>query len=61
MVQCEFLDPRELSFKNKIKCDEGVVEEMIKTKSRKSWTNVGIEYEQGGYPPLVFGLKHGLG
>ena len=23
------------------------------------WTNVGIEQEQGGYPPLILGIKYG--
>ena len=34
-----------------------MIKEKTVTNNKNYWSNVGIEQEQGGYPPLIFGVK----
>lgn len=38
-------------------CKNGVIREKTSSNNRDYWSNVGIEQEQGGYPPLTFAIQ----
>jgi hypothetical protein len=40
-------------------CKNGLVMEKINSAKKDLWSFIGIEQEQGGKPPLIFGVKEG--